>query len=779
MIRIFRNFWHVLNRSRGASVLNIAGLSVAFAVFLAILIQVNYEYSYNGSFPKADDIYRLECKKETGIYSCLLPQPLYEVIQSEIPELAQSCIIGKGFGAGNFTVKKDDGNLDFFEAWPSYADTNVVRVFDLDILAGDYRKALSAPRQVLMPLSLAEKFFGGTAALGQTLLYEGKKEFTIAAIYRDVPTNSTLENTLYSASFSTGKRWMQWNYDTYYVIPPGTDFSLLKKKLKGLDDLIAVEGASGMMASLELKFTPLKDIYFSDSRHWHEASGNKTMAQVLLLVGLLVLVVAGVNFVNFSTALAPSRIKGLNTQKTFGATNRFLRGCVISEAVLFAFGSFLLGTLLCYFLSRTALQGIVSASLDPSLYPRLLLYAFGISLLLGLAAGSYPAFYMTSFSPALVLKGSQALSPRGIFLRNSLVVFQYTLAIVFTIGILFVARQLDMVKNRPWGIAKEHVVYLKVNEDLQEKKAVFINELRQNSAITDVTYASELIGDAGMQHWTFGSMINGEEKSMECDVSVVAPNYLKFFGIRVAQGDTFVTDRDSVLMVNETFGKVYGFDPLGKNLGINDSEVGRIVRDFNILPLQIPVRPLMFFVDEGWLPNYFYIKINDAVRSEALAHIRKTVREISPAYGGDIRFLDDYVDGLYRSEERLGSLVKLFGLATVLIALMGVYGLVLFNAKFKAKEIGVRKVNGATDWQMIVFLNRSFLRMMILSFVIACPLAWYAVSAWLDGFAYKVPLSAGVFLLAGILVLAITLLTVSYQSWKAAGANPVEVLKTE
>lgn len=761
MKQIFRNFWNVLNRSRGASVLNIAGLSVAFAVFLAILIQVNYEYSYNSSFPKADDIYRLESKRESGIYSPLLPKPLYEVVRSEIPELSNSCIIGKGFSLQNFTVVKPDGGLDFFEAWPSYADTNVVRVFDLNIIAGDYRKALSTPYEVLMPLSLAEKFFGGADALGKTLLYNGKKELTVAAVYQDVPSNSTFENTVYSASFSSGEQWGQWNYDTYYIIPGGTDFSLLKKKLNGLDDVIASKGRSGdMMAKLEIKFCPLKDIYFSDSRHWHEASGNETMTRILLLVGLLVLIVAAVNFVNFSTALAPSRIKSLNTQKTFGATNRFLRGCVISEALLFAFVSFLLGTLLCYLLSRTALQEMVSASLDPFVYPRLLAYTFGTSVLVGILAGCYPAFYMTSFSPALVLKGSQALSPRGIFLRNVLVVFQYTIAIVFMIGILFIARQLDMVKNRPWGIEKEHVLYLKANQDLRERKEAFLSELRQSSAVTDVTFASELIGDTGMQHWFFDAMINGEEKEVESDVTLVAANYLNFFGIRVAVGDSFVTDRDSVLMVNETFGKVYGFDPMGKNMA--GSQVGRIVQDFNILPLQLPVRPLLLYVDEKWGANYFYIKINDAVRTEALKHIRKVVHDVSPNYGGDVRFLDDHLNSLYESEERLGTLVKLFGLATVLIALMGVYGLILFNAKFKAKEIGVRKVNGATDWQMVVFLNRSFLRMVILSFLIACPLAWYAVSAWLNGFAYKVSLSAGIFCLAGLIILVITLLTVSW-----------------
>ena len=207
--------------------------------------------------------------------------------------------------------------------------------------------------------------------------------------------------------------------------------------------------------------------------------------------------------------------------------------------------------------------------------------------------------------------------------------------------------------------------------------------------------------------------------------------------------------------------------------------MGRILKDFNIWPLQQSIRPLLLAVNEEWAGNYFYIKINGAARNKALTHIRKTIRELSPTYGGDVRFLNDHLNSLYKGEERLGTLVNIFGLATILLALMGVYGLVLFNSKYKAKEIGVRKVNGATNWQMIIFLNRDFIRMVVLSFVLACPLSWYAISVWLSGFAYKTSLSVWVFLLAGVIVLSITLLTISWQSWKAANANPVEVLKNE
>lgn len=779
MIRIYRNFLNVLQRSRSASVLNIMGLSVAFAVFIAILIQVNYEYSYNSSFPKADRIYRLELRSSSeAIYQALLPLPGFEIIRSEIPELSVSCLVDKPWGLANFTVVKPDGNMDFFEEGPAYADTNVVRVFDLEVVAGDYRQALTVPGQLFIPLSVARKFFGETDVVGKTVLFNGTREMTVAAVYRDVPQNSTFQNVLYSASFSSGTQWGQWNYESYYVIPEGTDMEMLVDKLRGLDKVVAEKNSGEkMFADHDLMFLPLKDIYFADVQHWHEPAGNRMMTHILLLIGILVLVVAIVNFVNFSMALAPSRIKSLNTQKTFGAGNRFLRWCVVSEAMIFSFLAFMLGVFWCYMLGRTSVQEVMYTSLNPFVRPGLLAGVGSVSLIVGVLAGCYPAFYMTSFSPALVLKGSQALSPRGIFLRNTLMVFQYTVAVALIIGILFIGRQLEMVKNRPWGIEKEHIVYLKSNRDMVQKRTAFVNELRQNPAVADVTFASELIGDTGMQHWFFDEMIDGEQKRIECDVSMVASNYLNFFGIEVVEGDRFVSTQDSMVMVNETFKKTYHIDPMGKEMA--GMRVGRILKDFNILPLQQSIRPLLLAVNEEWAGKYFYIKINGAARNEALTHIRKTIRELSPTYGGDVHFLNDHLNSLYQGEERLGTLVNIFGLATILLALMGVYGLVLFNSKYKAKEIGVRKVNGATNRQMIIFLNRGFIRMVVLSFVLACPLSWYAISVWLSGFAYKTSLSVWIFLLAGVIVLSITLLTISWQSWKAANANPVEVLKNE
>lgn len=779
MFRILQNLINLLRRSQWASVLNIAGLSAAFAVFTAVLMQVHYEYSYNESFPKAKQIYRLETGDEGGVYSPFIPKPFVDLVTAEIPEMSRACVIGKPFSSSLFTVVDANGVKVAFEEYPGYADTGVIRMFDLDIVAGNARQALETKTNLLMPATIARKFFGKEDVVGKTVLVDGSRELTIAAVYRDVAENSTFKNVIYSAAFATGFGWGQWNYDSYYEIADGVDFELLKRKLRGLDKLVvARDGEENFMSNQSILFRPLTDVYFANMSRDNDESGNRPMTNILLLIGVLILVVAAVNFVNFSTALAPSRIKGLNTQKVFGATNAFLRWSVISEAMLFAFLSFLLGIFLCYLLSISLLQEIVYVSLNPLHHIGLVLFVAAVSVLLGVCAGCYPAFYMTSFLPALVLKGSQALSPRGVFLRNSLVVFQYTVSFVLIISTFFVGRQLEMMKNRPWGIEKEHVLYIKTNRALSGQRDAFFNELRVNPAILDITSATDLLGNVGMQNWIFDAMVDGSEQEIECKVCCVAPNYLNFFGIQVKEGDPFIGIQDTMAVVNEAFGATYNFDPMGKELV--DMRVKKVMKDFNFFPMQEDIKPLMLLVNSKYGDNtYNYIKINAASRLEAVEHVRKTISRFAPDYPCDVKFLDDELNRLYQKEERLGKLVSFFGLVTILISLMGVYGLVLFNAKFKAKEIGVRKVNGATEGQIIGMLNGGFIRLIVVSFVVACPLAWFGVSAWLDRFAYKTPLSLWIFCLAGGVVLFITLLTITYQSWRAATTNPVEVLKSE
>lgn len=779
MIRIFRNFFHVLRHSRGASCLNVAGLSVAFAVFTAVLIQVGYEYGYNSSFLKADCIYRFELWDEE--YDASAPIPMAKMISRSIPELQHVGITYMKGGEGNFIIYKEGKIPEYYKEKVSYADPGLISLFDMAVTKGGAEDALAVKHRLLIPESIARKWFGEENAIGKTVFYDGVSEMTVAAVYSDLPENSTIKNLVYSWDFNKGIDAQNWNYQHFYEIPPGTDLAMLGRKIMDLPefrDQYSSEIEAAAEAGVDLiHFRPLKELYFTQEGG-NADGGNKVFTGLLLMIGFLILLIALVNFLNFSIALAPVRIREFNTQRMFGASVLMLRFSILSEAALFAFVSCFLGLLLCKGMSSTFLQEFVSVSLNPFLHPGICIGLLLFSLAVGIVVGIYPAFYMTSFSPALILKGSQALSPRGVILRNGLMVFQFVVSMVLTICVLFIGRQLSMMKNRPWGIDKEDVVYLRTNRELGRGRDAFFNELRTSPVIRDVTYASMMLGqEENMEAWGTTMRIGDVEKKINARVNVVAPNFLRFFGIQMVEGDNLRDTTPWKGVINETMVREYGIEqPLGFKFW--RVAVQGVVKDFNYFTLQHGIQPLMLVVNEKYSNEYYYIRIDPENRQGAFDHIRNTIRRFSKM-PCDVRYLEDGLQSLYEKETQLGRLIGFCGGVAILIALMGVYGLVLFNARFKAKEIGIRKVNGASSGEMILLLSRSFMRMMGLSFVIGSPIACYLLSAWLAGFAYRTELSVWVFLFAGIIILCITVLTVGWLSWQAANRNPVDVLKTE
>lgn len=779
MIRIFRNFLHVLRRSRGASCLNVAGLSVAFAVFTAILVQVNYEYGYNSSFLKAERIYRFEFWDEE--YDASAPIPMAKMICRSIPELQLVGITDLKGGDGSFVIRKEGEIPEYYDEKVGYADPGLISLFDMSVTKGAVEDALNVRHRLLIPESIACKWFGEEDAIGKTVFYDGVSEMTVAAVYRDLPENSTIKNLVYSWDFNTGLQAQNWNYQHFYEIAEGTDLAMLSRKITDLPefrDQYSSEIEAAAEAGVDLiHFRPLKELYFT-REGGNVDGGNKVFTGLLLTTGFLILLIALVNFLNFSIALAPVRIRELNTQRTFGASVLMLRSSILSEAALFAFVSCLLGLMLCKGMSYTFLQDYVSVSLDPFLHPGVCIGILLFSLVVGVAAGIYPAFYMTSFSPALVLKGSQALSPRGMILRNGLMIFQFVVSMVLTISVLFIGRQLSMMKNRPWGIDKEDVVYLRTNRELGRERNAFFNELRTSPAIRDVTYASAMLGqEENMEAWSTTMRLGDVEKKINVRVNVVAPNFLRFFGIQMVDGEELRDTMPWRGVMNEAMVREYGIE---KPLEFKFWRVSLqgVVKDFNYFTLQHGIYPLMLVVNEKYSNNYYYIRIAPENRQGAFDHIRNVIRRFSQM-PCEVRYLEEGLQLLYEKETQLGRLIGFFGGVTILIALMGVYGLVLFNARFKAKEIGIRKVNGASSEEVILLFSRSFMRMVGLSFVIGCPIAWYVLSDWLAGFAYRTELSVWVFLVAGLIILCITVLTIGGLCWQAANRNPVDALKTE
>lgn len=776
---IIRNFVDVVRRSRSAALLNMAGLSVAFAVFTVILIRVSQEYSYNTCFRNADRIYRLEFWYEE--YDAGVPIPMAGMISRSVPELSKVGVIQYYGSEAEFILQGTGGGRQFYKEEVAYADTGIVEIFDIQILAGDAHAALTEKHRLLLPERIARKWFGSENAIGRQVSCRDV-EMTVAAVYRDLPENSSIKNKVYSYDFNSGLRMNHWNYVQFYELSPGTDVQGLGRKILTVPEFkeeFQREYDEAEKAGKELiQFRPLKEIYFTEEGG-NTDGGNRTFTLLLWVVGGLILSVALVNFVNFSIALSPVRMRALNTQRTFGASRAFLRLCLVSEAVLFSFLAFVTGLFYCYLLGRIGLSDLIKVSVYPTEHIGICSLVAVISILSGLLAGMYPAFYMTAFSPALVLKGSRALSPHGAYLRKTLMVFQFVVSLGLLIAVLFIYKQLNTMKMRGWGIDKEHVVYLETNKELSGQRSAFFTELRRSPYIRDITYASSRFGEeSSMDSWNSTAWIDGNETWLTVRMEFVAPNFLSFWGIRMKEGEGFKDTTSYRALVNETFMKEYGLkDPYSINY--SGHRVKGVMYDFNYFTAQHAIQPLILSVMENRSDVYYYIRIEPSAREEALNYIRENLRHFARSHSGAIQFLDDRLQMMYEGENRLGRLISLFGGVTILIALMGVYGLVVFNARFRAKEIVIRKVSGATVSEVVRMLNGESFRLIWIAFIIACPITWYFMNSYLQNFAYRTDLSVWVFLLSGLIVLLVVGLTTAWQSWKAANANPVEVLKNE
>jgi putative ABC transport system permease protein len=512
-----------------------------------------------------------------------------------------------------------------------------------------------------------------------------------------------------------------------------------------------------------------------------EASGEGSLTTTLslLAIGLLTLIIAYINFMNFSIAMAPARVRGLNIQKILGANSRKLKFAIASEASLFSLVSFIIALLLVSLLKDSPINEYFSANLSLQQNKGVLALIGISSIVLGLIFGIYPAHYISSFQPAVALSGSFSASGKSMKLRNVLITIQFISAMSLIIISAFINIQNNYMQAYSWGIQKKNIVYVPYGQ-LKINMTTFGEELKRNPRILDCTAAQFIPGDVGM---TWGCDFEG--KQVSAVIWPVRPNFLRFFGIKVLEGRDFMeTDtihEKQAVIFNQKFqknfhlkgiiGKVFsGFD--------NNLTIAGTAKNINFSSLRDTIQPMGFATfSENWM-HWYFIKITGKDTPATINYIKKTWKKYSDE-DFNLKFLDQSMNDLYKNETNLAKLISIFGLITILIAIMGVYGLIIFNARYKSKEIALRKVNGASVKEIILMLNRSVLIQLSIAFVVAVPLAYYVVHRWLQQFAYKTVVYWWIFLLAGLLVFLITLITVSWQSYKAATANPVDAIKNE
>ena len=807
----FRNFLTTLRRYKISSLLNVIGLTLAFTAFYVIMTQVWWELGYNRSLHEADRIYLVENEDwyEPGKWSSWLNRPVPErVIASTAGVEVGGCMWG-GFGSGTcWTSNEPSFGYNKFSASCGSVSLPFLDVFAFRSVEGDVHD-IGKPKSVIVSREAAERMRVGVGSLIWVDTDEPQPDgaMEVVAVFEDFPDNSLLgecevvknlgETNLYTTS--------EWSFNYFVKFRPGADPDEFARQWTNVNQEMQREAAEKRAAAGDaaddddesgiygVRLSPVSELYFESDSQAPCRQGSVVTTYTLLGIAVLVIVLAFINFVNFFFALVPVRIRTVNTFKVFGAPASSLRFNFVFEA----FGLVLIALLAAWYVSF-ALQGTefasyISASLALSQNLEVVGLVAVVAFVMALAASLYPAWYITSFAPALVVKGSFGGTRSGRRLRTLLLGVQFFISIGLIIATSFIRLQHDYMMHYDMGFDKENLLAVR----LSERGAVSYDALRQkllsDPQVKDVTGATSRLVSVGRMGW--GREFKGRQVAFQS--YVVQPDFLRVMGIPITDGRDFLeSDFDKELgtmIFNEAARREFEMQVGDRINGFvsPDEQIVGFCADFNFKPLQYGVSPFCFYLlpkkiqqENYWhLPHVVYVRMTPGADIVAVtAHIRRCIAEVDPrTEPGDIvvRVFDEELGLEYDNERKLTAIVGLFALLAVVIALMGVFGLVLFETQHRRREIAVRRVMGASRGEILAMFNRRYVMLVAVCFVLAVPVSIWAVRHWLAGFAYAVPLYWWVFALALAGVLAVTALTVTVRSWRAVNENPAESVKSE
>lgn len=540
----------------------------------------------------------------------------------------------------------------------------------------------------------------------------------------------------------------------------------------------------GSAQEIALRLTPLKDVYYThDTTFDFNPKGHRETNYVLLGIAFLILFIAGINFTNLTTSLIPLRLKTINTHRVLGCSIYKLRAISLIESIVICLISYILALFIVNDLSYTPIANWVDADICLSQYKGLILLTALIAILTGCLAGLYPAIRSTTYAPALVLKGSFGLSPKGKKVRVALIGFQYTVSIALIIVTLFMGLQNHfMTSSEQLGFNKDQVAIVNLTPEIYAKhKPQYIQKLKDYPGIEDVAFSVyELSKEDDMIDLEYA---RHEDKDVFFKVFYASENFLSVMDIQVEEGRDFTREdlnkAQSDYIINPAAERDFHLHPGDR---FNDRTVLGVSKDFRFNSCRIASSPFVFALNND-IPNpklVSYIRFNSKTNlQEAVAHVRETLKEIDPTFPFEISFYNTILNNLYQKEQTLGKLISLFGIMAILISIVGVFGLVLFETQYRRKEIGIRKINGATTGQILLMFNKTYIRIVSVCFIISIPIAWMGTQQWLENFAYKTPLHLWVFIVAFLIILSVTIGTVTFRNWQAANENPVNSVKSE
>ena len=811
---MFKNYFNVALRNlikhKFYSLINILGLSIGLTCFLMISLYVVDELNYDNFHADTERIYRLDFSGNINgseFITALASAPAGPTLPDEYPEVEEALRIR---GSGNWTVKKKGTEDAYNEEDVAFVDANFFTFWDYQLTNGDPQTCLERPNTLVINESTARKVFGDEDPVGQTVVLDNDEDWEVTGVYADMPSNShfslNMMLSMASREEAQSKFWMSFNFNTYLKLQEGFDPAELEAKFPDLiQKYIGPEIEQFMGASMEEFYEagnsagfylfPLKEIHlYSDKLGDLGANSDIKYVLIFTAIALFILILACINFMNLSTARSAGRAKEVGVRKVMGAYKSHLRGQFLLEAFIITLISIVIGYIAC-FLVLDQFNGLANKSLKFSslLSPTFVLIMIIVLSVVGFLAGSYPAFFLARFRPVEVLKGKVNLGLKGGGLRSTLVVLQFCVSIIMIIGTAIVYQQLSYIQNKKLGFDKDHVVLIHNPWMMGEKVESFKNEVVQYAEIKHGTLSGFLPVPSNNNNnlWFPGASPTKEESYVFSEFQV-DHDYLTTLDIEVLQGRDFSRDfpsDSSAIILNEAAVQRLGWidEPLGKKLSsyggsqenptVETFTVIGVVKNFHFQSLRNQIDPLVFQLNRSW--GYLSLKVSGENLPQTIDFLKEKWIEFAPGQPFEYSFLDERFNDMYESEQKLGQIFGVFAFLAIFIACLGLYGLAAFTAEQRTKEIGVRKVLGASIMSIITLLSKEFIKLVGIAFVIAAPISYYFMNEWLQDFENRTNINVTVFLLAGILALVIAWVTMSFQSWNAARINPARSLKDE
>lgn len=777
-MRSIKQLFRTILKYRLSSALTLMSLIVAFLGIIILFLYVSFERSFDSFHKNRDDIYLLSFNYDTG---SSLPIPMAQLIKEEVPEIEKSMVMWTWFHNRLYTP--DQTQQDAINAKVMTATEDFFTMFNFPLISGDANTVLSESNMIVLSETMARNIFGTTDVIGKPLMASGLS-LTVSGVMKDMPENTSFKSdalvsmgTISPLIFSTLNDWNEWSFSIFIQLQEGIDKTIVEDKIENISQITEISKSIQQRYAEDsgtINLVPLNKLHY-ESRSYMFPSINESVLNILSMLIVILMIMGAVNFINFSTSQAPLRAKSISIQQILGEKKWKAQSQILGEAVILS----LIALVISFFIHNLTYQRLenifqitgLSFKGRESYYILFIMFA----ILFGIVAAVYPSRYITSAPIAQALKGRMFFSGKGENFRNILITSQFIFTIALIAASLTIEKQLHFWNNFDIGIDKENVLYLPTNAALQKNHQSLADELMKNPDITNYCYTQFIPGEVGMG---WGREVYGQQ--IQIQAWPVDDRFIDFFGIQMIEGRKFRRGEADInnFILNEKAVQQFGWDnPLERKFpGFNfEGDIVGISKNFNFASLQREITPMLFWLTDT-RKNYILIKSQGGNYTQIREYIESTAKKFAPASTFHVQFLDDALEQHYSKETRMARFIEAVSLWAILLALTGLLGLIIFISRDRIKEIGIRKVNGASVLEVMYMLNKSVILWLGIAFVVAVPAVYWILNRWLENFAYKTELSWWIFAVAGIASFIVAILTVSWQSWRAATKNPVEAI---